>query len=403
MEKTIKRATAALLTVLLCIGMGLPASAVEAPQESKNKYPIVFVHGMFGWGGNEGLNDLVPYWGATTGDLGKTLAQEGYDCCFASVGPLSSAWDRACELYAQLTGTRVDYGAAHAEAYGHARYGRSYDAPLFEGWGECGDDGDLKKIHLIGHSYGGTTVRVLAHLLTYGWAEELQSDDVSPLFTGGKEDWICSITTICAPHNGSSAFTAAEKLSILPVMEFVVYNFAGLMGRSRFNGNLVDYHMEQFGLTNTPGESDADTLPKAIATLWQTEDSVKHGLSPAGAAELNDLLEISPSIYYYSYAFDNAALADEGFIFLRLTSRLMQKHGGSTGNDGLVDITSAQAPSDEPAQAYDPEHISPGVWNVMPTRSGDHGTAIGLFADAAKTHRFYLELCAAANAGRAMP
>jgi len=31
----------------------------------------------------------------------------------ASVAPNGSAWDRACELYAQLSGTRVDYGKAH--------------------------------------------------------------------------------------------------------------------------------------------------------------------------------------------------------------------------------------------------------------------------------------------------
>ena len=54
---------------------------------------------------------------------------------------MGSAWDRTCELYAQLTGTRVDYGKAHAEKYGHARYGRTYEKPLFPGWGEPDADG----------------------------------------------------------------------------------------------------------------------------------------------------------------------------------------------------------------------------------------------------------------------
>lgn len=40
------------------------------------------------------------------------LREKGYDCHAASVSPTGSAWDRACELYAQLAGKRTDYGAA---------------------------------------------------------------------------------------------------------------------------------------------------------------------------------------------------------------------------------------------------------------------------------------------------
>ncbi len=52
----------------------------------------------------------MPYWGMTTGSLPDYLATKGYETYAASVGPLSSAWDRACELYAQLVGARTDYG-----------------------------------------------------------------------------------------------------------------------------------------------------------------------------------------------------------------------------------------------------------------------------------------------------
>ena len=36
------------------------------------------------------------------------------------------AWDRACELYAQLNGLVTDYGAGHFARCGHLRYGRDY-------------------------------------------------------------------------------------------------------------------------------------------------------------------------------------------------------------------------------------------------------------------------------------
>ena len=65
------------------------------------RYPIVFVHGLFGWGSDEGIDRKMPYWGATTGNLTEFLNEQGFDCYSASVGPISSAWDRACELYAR--------------------------------------------------------------------------------------------------------------------------------------------------------------------------------------------------------------------------------------------------------------------------------------------------------------
>lgn len=60
----------------------------------KTKYPMVFVHGMFGWGENEGINKYFPYWGTTAGSLKRYLADNEIESYEASVGPVSSAWDR---------------------------------------------------------------------------------------------------------------------------------------------------------------------------------------------------------------------------------------------------------------------------------------------------------------------
>ena len=72
------------------------------------------------------------------------------------MSPYGSAWDRACELYAQLYGERVDYGCRHSERYGHERFGRDYsDCPLIRNPKDA-------MLVLIGHSFGGTTARVRA-------------------------------------------------------------------------------------------------------------------------------------------------------------------------------------------------------------------------------------------------
>ena len=42
------------------------------------------------------------------------------------VEPFSSNRDRACELYAQMKGTRTDYGIAHSRRHNHERYGRDF-------------------------------------------------------------------------------------------------------------------------------------------------------------------------------------------------------------------------------------------------------------------------------------
>ena len=145
------------------------------------KYPIILVHGLFGWGDDEGLNDRLPYWGANTCNIKEHYTEQGYEIYAASVGPVSSAWDRACELYARIVGGPVDYGKVHSENAQHRRFGRFYNEPLIEKW-----DKD-HKVHLVGHSFGGNTVRMLAHLLTYGDPDEVAAspDDCSELFKGG--------------------------------------------------------------------------------------------------------------------------------------------------------------------------------------------------------------------------
>jgi triacylglycerol esterase/lipase EstA (alpha/beta hydrolase family) len=127
MKKT-RRLLCLLLTVVLALSLcAIPVSAAD--DQARSDDPVVFVHGLMGWGERAGLNSVLPYWGMTTGSLTAYLNSLGYETYSATVGPISSAWDRACELYAQLTGTTVDYGAAHSAAHDHARRGCDGHAP----------------------------------------------------------------------------------------------------------------------------------------------------------------------------------------------------------------------------------------------------------------------------------
>ena len=371
---------------------------------ASNKYPLIFVHGMFGWGSAIGIDKKAPYWGGTTGNLMEFLTSCNYECYSASVGPVASAWDNACELYAQLMGTQVDYGEAHSKAHGHKRFGRTYKKPLCDGFGK-------RKFHLIGHSHGGQVIRLLAHLLTYGDENEKNataSDDISPLFTGCKEDYISSITCICTPNNGSTLYQIAEDYNLVHTMGRFTDFAMGMIGRTRAHGKFVDYQFEQFGLTPVEGEFEPDNLITAMNRIRDGEDYVLTDLSLKGAYELNELIETSKNIYYFSYPANGCAgekhsPKNMNFPLLQIFSNalvgleLPEDNYGITfdeswrDNDGLVNTVSARHPFDEPAKDFDGT-MEPGIWNVMPTLLCDHGMATGLLANKKKVQGFYINL-----------
>lgn len=113
-----------ILSALLCLSVLFLSACGSRTQNTAepSRYEYVFVHGLSDWGSYDEAYKTIPYWGMLGGDLMKYLNREGYSSYAASVAPDGSAWDRACELYAQLAGTVVDYGKAHSEKCGHERF-----------------------------------------------------------------------------------------------------------------------------------------------------------------------------------------------------------------------------------------------------------------------------------------
>lgn len=383
----------------------------------KIQYPYVLVHGLGGWGENTGINNVSTYWGSTTGDLTLYLEEQGYDVHAPSVGPLSSTWDRACELYAQLTGTTVDYGEAHANEHNHARYGREYTTPLVENWGEKINGGQRVKINLVGHSFGGATIRLITSLLEYGNEAEINatSDETSPLFTGGKGDWVNSVTALCAPHNGSSLTCIIDSIGSVAGFtdstHMLVSLCFGIANVASPASGVYDFMLDQFGIGQISG--DASDVADAFSSVTDlTNDHAGYDLSPDGAAALNSTIKTVDGVYYFSYAYSttkegsvlSSQVPESGtFALLYPTALAMGAYKGTTPggiiideswqeNDGLVSVVSAQYPTGDEWTAFDGEKIQKGIWNVMPTKKGDHGTVIGLNADTETTHSFYTEL-----------
>ncbi len=359
------------LSVIFILSCGSPAAVVQKDEWNTN-YRYVFVHGLGGWGHYDLPNHFVRYWGMFSGDVFGTLEKEGFDCYAASVNPTGSAWDRVCELYAQLTGNVVDYGKAHSEQMGHERYGADFrNRALIPAW--SAED----KINLLGHSFGGVTVRLLAELMANGSEAERAAtpdNEISGLFTGGKADWIYSITTLSAPHNGTSAYTVSKE------GEPVQRTNNGLTGGVRA------------------------ALASIISIGTQPVKDGRLDVDYAGpdmyidnAIALNEKISTLPNAYYFSFSTTSTDKNEEGVyvpdeanmepLFVG-SAELIGKFTGETAggyyldeswqeSDGLVNLISARAPFNAPQKEFDEADVQPGIWNIMPVMRGDHMTFMG--------------------------
>lgn len=380
---------------------------LEKLSEPPVQYPYILVHGLGGWGPESEIDTLSSYWGSSTGSLSQYLNSEGYNVQVASVGPFSSTWDRVCELYAELTGTTVDYGEAHSKAHGHARYGREYTAQtaLVENWGGETEKGQRIKVNLIGHSFGGETVRLLISLLANGDEAEKSAtgSETSGLFTGGKADWVNSVTTLCSPHNGSTLFYVVDQGNLVSLALGLIKAVSGAASITQLD-KIYDFRLEQFDIDTD--ETSTDILNEVFS---EGTDNAFYDLSPDGAKELNEKIKLVENVYYFSYSYltteassltGNQIPKSGTLPVLLLSATLMGRYSTNTKtdfsideswlpNDGLVNVVSARYPIGDKYQEFNAENIVKGEWNVMPTLPGDHGTVIGLNADADETHSFY--------------
>ena len=345
----------------------------------------IFVHGLAGWGSYDERYQRTPYWGMRGGDLMQYLRGKGVVCAAASVSPHGSAWDRACELYAQLAGSRVDYGAFHSKRYGHDRYGRDFsDHPLIAQW-----DSD-KRLVLIGHSFGGATVRLFSEILVNGAKDEIEAteaDDMSPFFRGGINDRIHSIVTLASPLNGTTAYDMFEDASFDPLRVKAPWWSTRL----------------------------ANILSKWVVPVNDGRDPcdfADYDMHLDIAAEMNRRLTTFPDVYYFSVPCRSTKETKDGIHrpSLRITDPFFVKRACQIGcysgvtkggtvidsawheNDGLVNTISAKAPFGEPQQELNRESIRPGIWNICPTYIGDHMMIHGGLTRKRDVKDYYLDL-----------
>jgi triacylglycerol lipase len=158
---------------ILLMSLAVPGMATAAPANgyTQTHYPIVLVHGLFGF---DQLFGSVDYWyGITTG-----LRDGGATTYVAQVSALGSEVTRGNQLIAQLENLRAVYG-----------YG---------------------KFNLIGHSQGGLTIRYVAAV---------------------RPDLVASVTSFGTPHAGSAVADGINTLAPAgTVQRWLAVSFATALG-----------------------------------------------------------------------------------------------------------------------------------------------------------------------------
>ena len=343
-----------------------------------------------GWGPDEMAG--YKYWGGKN-DIINHLKEQGFEVYTASVGPVSSNWDRAVELFYQIKGGQVDYGQDHAKAFGLIQKPGAKNFPgLYPEWDKN------NPIHIIGHSMGGQTGRMLQYLLesVFYLEEEKEQPEESTLLGYVHAGWITSITTMSTPHNGTTLSNIITKG--IPFLQDVM-GVAAVVGNDFF-----DFDLQQWGFEKRREETWVAYFKRMREhKAWGTRNMCAWDVSLEGAKSLNTLAPVSSDIYYFSYATSNTKLdSASGFhvphksmnLILWANARIMGRKkaywtdGTATDstwyeNDGIVNTISQLGPT---TGTYGEDHIVaykagelliPGQWYHIKTYNLDHKAFIG--------------------------
>lgn len=377
---------------------------------SQNNYPIVLVHGFAGWGPDEIMG--YKYWGGFY-DIEEHLEKNGFTVYTVSIGPISSNWDRAVEIYYQLKGGQLDYGKGHSDKFGIIQKPEEkvYKA-LYPEW-----DAD-HPIHLIGHSMGGQTIRMLEYLLENSFYSDSLNNELEESDLLGKElkGWVKSITSISTPHNGTTYVDVRTKT--LPFVQ----NFIGLA--AAIGTDMYNFDLEQWELEQKDGENWQDYYDRINNhPVWESENICTWDLNLDGARELNTLIRANPNTYYFSFATscserddDSGYYIPKGRVYITLRKNVINigqetsefvtgEKTDSTWfeNDGVVNTVSMWGPTTglngpDTIISYDDNvELEPGNWYTFPKLIMDHYYVIGqsVFSkkEMKKLNKIYLKHC----------
>ena len=318
-----------------------------------------------GWGKNE-LDDFF-YWGGKF-DLEEHLIENGYEVYTLSVGPVSSNWDRAIEAYYQIKGGQVDYGKGHSEKYNIIQKPnkKNFDG-LYPEWNE------QNPVHIIGHSQGGQTARMLEYILN----NELPLEE-SYLLQEKQKNWIKSVTTISTPHNGTTIAPIIQNF--FPNIQSTIIWLDIISPKMYF-----DFDLDQWSLSRIENESLINYIQRIKKSpIKDTKNFSYWDLSVEGSKHFNTLYQTDPKTFYFTFATTNN---NQPKLRYSIQSNLMHNNKNFSRawkeNDGLVNTISMIGPENAKKKDFNGEPEK-GIWQFIGKVYLDHNEIIGHNVNQAK-------------------
>ncbi|KAK6342287.1 hypothetical protein TWF718_007690 [Orbilia javanica] len=290
--------------------------------------PIVL--GFAGWG--SALFGAINYWGGIE-NIPKLLMERGYTVILAPVGPLSSNWERACELYRHLTFGKFSVFVHETQAIEEhndveVSYGKYFDsdpehsprqsvisgrkrAILFSASPQDYVDwrwSETSKAHFICHSQGGNTVRYLISLMIRG------AGDLHPEYFGspGRDSWAITVTTLGTPHRGSTITDVVENFLSKSTIQ-TIQLLGRLFATVSFNGpdeRVYDLQLDHWDICRVGNETFQDMRRRfestsgPVAKWICSNNNAFYDNSIKGVYELHKKTSLtSKNTYYFSLSF----------------------------------------------------------------------------------------------------
>ncbi len=271
----------------------------------KSKH-IVFVPGLLGWGPGE-LGGF-PYWG----DALRQFDESPFTTHWAKCGPISSFHDRACEAFAQVKGTKVDYGAAHSAAEDHEQTSRDY-----AGHGLVPDWSADNPVILIGHSAGAQTCLQLQQLLAENFWDVTSG-------VRSNANWVEAIICVAGVLDGSILtymFCDEQTGRLKRASSFLVRRALGVIETIAAAAHPVhdvrkdyDLYLDQWtGKTNATKEGVL-AFVETPHRFTKGEDNLAFDLSLKGCLAASRKFETRNETYYFSLV--TCATHEAGFLGL---------------------------------------------------------------------------------------
>tara|TARA_B100000945_G_C20411704_1_gene612912 strand:+ start:741 stop:1898 length:1158 start_codon:yes stop_codon:yes gene_type:complete len=341
---------------------------------SQNNFPIVLIHGFMGWGRDE-LSGYY-YWGGNY-DLESELKQNHYEVYTVSVGPISTNYDRAIEVFYQIKGGQLDYGEKRSTALNTEQLPKS---KIYDGFYNNWDSNN--PIHIIAHSQGGQTAKMLEKLLT-----SVDKHESSYLLANSLTGWIASITTISTPHNGSTLIPIMS--SMLEISLSLIPYYYGI-NIDLFN-NYYNFDLEHWGLNKVKGENIITYYQRiSNSKIMNPKNNCTWDLSLEGAMLFNSQYKTDSLTYYFTYSTSSTKLSSDSHTHTPTketafrhwpTAKLMGTYNDVLNpswyeNDGIVNTVSMSHPFGEKNKPLD-ENLKAGVWQIGKTYHMDHTKILG--------------------------